>query len=270
MRNRAAQPRARRGGQVIGSPTQAPAGMRSFQNFAEAAPAEVADRGAPEKNWQEKHPCGDPSTRVFMRFAVSILIAVLIAVASCGGRTSGSVDMPLLPGPGSGADDGGAVVLGNDGGPIVHDSGQGGQRDAGACTPKSCAEQGFDCGLALDGCGTILECGSCGAGPCGAGGPNKCGGPPGTMPEAGPICTPQTCASLHASCGLVSDQCASVLSCGQCPLPTTCGGGGAANQCGCTPTTCAAQKAQCGTIADGCGGVLDCGACPSPQICGGR
>jgi hypothetical protein len=41
--------------------------------------------------------------------------------------------------------------------------------DAGACTPKTCAGLGFDCGPAGDGCGGLLECGTCAA-------PTTCGG----------------------------------------------------------------------------------------------
>jgi hypothetical protein len=46
------------------------------------------------------------------------------------------------------------------------------------CTPKSCLEMGADCGPVADGCGGIVDCGTC-APPqiCGGGGvANKCGG----------------------------------------------------------------------------------------------
>ena len=39
--------------------------------------------------------------------------------------------------------------------------GQCGAADAGSCTPKSCAAQGIQCGLASDGCGNVLTCPSC-------------------------------------------------------------------------------------------------------------
>ena len=49
--------------------------------------------------------------------------------------------------------------------------------DAPACTPKPCADLGAACGLAGDGCGGTLSCGTC-APPltCGGGGTsNVCG-----------------------------------------------------------------------------------------------
>src|SRR5439155_16522450 len=69
-------------------------------------------------------------------------------------------------------------------------------------------------------------------------------------------CTPTTCALQYATCGTIGDGCGGTLSCGSCPAPYTCGGGGIANQCGCVPAAC--QVGQCGSIADGCGGTLDC------------
>jgi hypothetical protein len=39
--------------------------------------------------------------------------------------------------------------------------GQCGAPDGGSCTPKSCAAQGIQCGLASDGCGNILTCPNC-------------------------------------------------------------------------------------------------------------
>jgi hypothetical protein len=47
------------------------------------------------------------------------------------------------------------------------------------CKPKTCADQGFKCGAQGDGCGNVLQCGSCTAPEtCGGGGvPNTCGAP---------------------------------------------------------------------------------------------
>lgn len=52
-----------------------------------------------------------------------------------------------------------------------------GYPDAGTCQPKTCAQQGFNCGSAGDGCGTPIQCGSCALPEvCGGGGkPNVCG-----------------------------------------------------------------------------------------------
>ncbi len=45
-----------------------------------------------------------------------------------------------------------------------------------SCTPQTCAGLGYDCGAAGDGCGNLLQCGSCDAGTCGGGGQaNVCG-----------------------------------------------------------------------------------------------
>ncbi|MGH7293340.1 MAG: hypothetical protein ACRELB_00330, partial [Polyangiaceae bacterium] len=39
--------------------------------------------------------------------------------------------------------------------------GQCGAPDAGSCSPKSCADQGIQCGTASDGCGNVLTCPNC-------------------------------------------------------------------------------------------------------------
>jgi hypothetical protein len=48
------------------------------------------------------------------------------------------------------------------------------------CIPKTCMEQGFNCGSASDGCNGIIQCGTCTNGQtCGGGNPpmaNVCGG----------------------------------------------------------------------------------------------
>lgn len=87
------------------------------------------------------------------------------------------------------------------------------------CTPETCSSLHFNCGPAGDGCGNLLNCGSCPLGQtCGGGGLNTCGN--GT-------CTPQTCVSLGFNCGLQGDGCGNVINCGGgCPVGQTCGGGG--------------------------------------------
>ena len=91
-------------------------------------------------------------------------------------------------------------------------------------------------------------------------------------PDGG-ACTPATCMSAGAECGMLSDGCDGVLDCGTCmEAGETCGGGGMANRCGegmCAPTTCASAGAECGMVSDGCGGVLSCGGCTAPETCGG-
>ncbi len=82
------------------------------------------------------------------------------------------------------------------------------------CHLNSCADLHLECGLADDGCGGLMDCGStCASGgdTCGGGGlPNVCGHP---------ACVPQTCASAHASCGVIADGCGGSVNCGACPLP---------------------------------------------------
>ncbi len=139
------------------------------------------------------------------------------------------------------------------------------QKPQGAtCQPQTCASQGKDCGVTIDGCGGTLRCGTCAAGEvCGVAVPNVCGPPP---------CQPRTCAALGANCGPVPDGCGGTLECGTCPAGQTCGGGGAPNVCGrapCTPTTCAALGKNCGIVSNGCGETLECGTCAAPEVCGG-
>ncbi len=89
--------------------------------------------------------------------------------------------------------------------------------------------------------------------------------------EAGPVCTPRTCAQMGLTCGRAPDGCNGVIECGQCEGGQTCGGAGA-NKCGTAPCqmrTCAQSGASCGFASDGCADVLDCGGCPAPASCGG-
>jgi hypothetical protein len=150
-----------------------------------------------------------------------------------------------------------------------------------ACTPQSCAQLGYTCGVGGDGCGGTISCGSC-TNPqyCGGGGYNKCGGNNGLTADGGVACTPKTCAQLGYTCGVSGDGCGGSIMCGSCTNPLYCGGGGF-NKCGgnngltpdggvaCTPTTCAALGYNCGQAADGCGGLLNCGSCTNPEFCGG-
>lgn len=94
------------------------------------------------------------------------------------------------------------------------------------CTPRSCADQGYDCGFSGDGCddGVVLDCGTCTNGrTCGGGGVGVCG--------TG-LCTPRTCEDTGAACGLIGDGCGGTIDCGTCPGDQHCGGGGDANVCG--------------------------------------
>lgn len=95
----------------------------------------------------------------------------------------------------------------------------------GQCSPKTCADFGYNCGQSGDGCddGVVLDCGTCSNGQvCGAGGTNVCGSG---------NCTPRTCADVGADCGIIGDGCGGTVDCGTCPMGTSCGGGGP-NKCG--------------------------------------
>jgi hypothetical protein len=149
--------------------------------------------------------------------------------------------------------------------------GQCGYPDASSCAPSSCTAQGIGCGPAGDGCGNLLDCGSCPTGQTcgGSGAPGQCGAPVSSS------CTPFSCAQQNITCGPAGDGCGRLLDCGSCQLPATCGGGGVPGQCGapdaatCKPQTCTDQHLGCGLAGDGCGNQLDCGSCPTGQACGG-
>lgn len=97
------------------------------------------------------------------------------------------------------------------------------------CTPMTCTEARSNCGEVPDGCGGVLDCGTCRA-------PETCGGF-GTPNVCG--CTPVSCASVGANCGSLPDGCGRVLDCGSCTPRWTCGGGagGRPNVCGCNLTS---------------------------------
>ena len=100
------------------------------------------------------------------------------------------------------------------------------------CTPKTCADLGYDCGKASDGCGNAIDCSATpcsGNAYCGGGGFDKCGGD--VNDAGGPACTLRTCASLGYDCGAAIDGCGGTLSCGTCTAPLVCGAG-KPNVCG--------------------------------------
>ncbi|HEX3770189.1 MAG TPA: hypothetical protein VHV30_04965 [Polyangiaceae bacterium] len=151
--------------------------------------------------------------------------------------------------------------------------------DGGSCTPKACVDLGYTCGKNADGCGGVVDCGSCAAPAfCGGGGFSVCGAPDGGGGGGGiAACVPATCPSLGFACGMAGDGCGNLLDCGSCAAPAFCGGGGF-SACGgtgggtrvaCTPRTCASLGDNCGPAGDGCGNLLQCGSCGGPDICGG-
>ncbi len=134
------------------------------------------------------------------------------------------------------------------------------------CVPATCKTLGYTCGPAGDGCGGLLDCGTCtGCEVCGGGGkPSVCGGS---------CCQPTSCSAQGLSCGPAGDGCGNTLNCGNCVEGQTCGGGGVSGKCGssgtCTPETCTQEGFNCGPAGDGCGGLLACGTCPAGETCGG-
>jgi hypothetical protein len=149
------------------------------------------------------------------------------------------------------------------------------------CKPKSCADLGYNCGPAGDGCGGQVDCGTCNSPQfCGGGGmPSVCGGNNGYTLDGAVACMPKTCTDWGFNCGPASDGCGGALSCGTCVSPQFCGGAGP-SICGgnngrtadgavaCTPKTCTDWGFNCGPAGDGCGGALQCGTCTASNICG--
>ena len=86
--------------------------------------------------------------RLISIFAATSL--VMVVAASCGGAGGagpGSSDASTYDGPGT-------FIL-QDSSTVVTNS----------CVPKTCAQQGYDCGPNGDGCGDpLMDCGSCPAG----------------------------------------------------------------------------------------------------------
>ncbi len=188
----------------------------------------------------------------------SALAAVLLLIGCAAGESGvgqGGADASLTDG--SGADASGTETSFD--------------LDGSACKPRTCEEAEANCGPVADGCGDLVECGSCTAPEiCGGGAkPSTCGTAP---------CTAMTCQDLGATCGMQGDGCGGLIACGSCTAPETCGGGGVPSECGtpklpdggtCVPKKCEDMGFDCGPAADGCGGLVDCGTCTAPDTCGG-
>ena len=139
------------------------------------------------------------------------------------------------------------------------------------CTPQTCAALKYDCGPISDGCGNVIQCGTCTSPDyCGGGGYSKCGGEGNPTQCPVDVCPPATCDDYD--CGLAADGCGGLLDCGSCPFAEAC----SENQCvwpadagSCVPATCEGLVYDCGSVSDGCGGHMECGTCPDSQFCGG-
>src|SRR5882724_4345778 len=142
--------------------------------------------------------------------ARSLIFIIALVTLGCGHQTNGGAPPDGVPGGGT-------------------DSSS--PPDDASCGLVTCASENATCGPIGDGCGGVIDCGSCTApATCGGGGtPFTCGGD-GT--GGGGTCTPRTCAATSAECGVVADGCGGLTaSCGTCPAGQTCGGGGVANKC---------------------------------------
>ena len=143
------------------------------------------------------------------------------------------------------------------------DGGEGGGLDGSveACVPKTCADNDWQCstGIDPDGCGGMLDCGSCmTAGYLCAPG-HQC------------VCKPLTCTSWGAKCGDVPDGCGGVVQCGTCPQGMSCNGASGQLMCqsgSCNPLT-VCPAGDCGSVPDGCGAIVKCTTtCGTGQVCG--
>ncbi len=152
------------------------------------------------------------------------------------------------------------------------------------CVATTCDQLGASCGVAGDGCGGNLDCGTCALpASCGGGGTaNQCG-VGACEPETEPQTAARQCPALSLDCGNVqtTDNCGNsvIIPCGTCTGSETCAGAGTANVCGegatCVPETedefCARLGKTCGSVqaADNCGivSIARCGGCTFPEEC---
>jgi hypothetical protein len=141
-----------------------------------------------------------------------------------------------------------------------------------ALAEEVCADK--QCGSDGDGCGGIIDCGTCGEGTaCGLVEPFQCA----TIL----VGTDTSCPALitdcgSATCGVIGNGCGGTIACGTCDAGELCGLF-TPNVCGaaevCQPLTAAVACAgKCGLASDGCGETINCQVefpCPVDQSCGG-
>ena len=131
-----------------------------------------------------------------------------------------------------------------------------------ACEPDTCDSLYRECGVASDGCGGALSCGTCGDG-------ERCTSWGTCVAESSPppACVPHSCQSLGRECGSASDGCGGTLSCGGCQSGFSCNSGACVQVSSCEPDTCDSLYRECGVVSDGCGATLSCGSCGSGESC---
>ncbi|NOZ85388.1 MAG: hypothetical protein GXP49_03820 [Deltaproteobacteria bacterium] len=120
------------------------------------------------------------------------------------------------------------------------------------CTPRTCFEFGFECGLRIDGCGGTQDCGTCPVNShCSNNGKCNCDNVEcnntccnkGEVCFNGSCCMPKTCNELGFECGSHDNGCGNTLSCGNCPASFECGQDGKCN----LHSTCHGPSLQGGT-----------------------
>lgn len=121
-----------------------------------------------------------------------------------------------------------------------------------ACVPLHCFI-GW-CGPIDDGCGHMIDCGSCNPMSDMAVPVNDAGM---SVPVDMAGCVAKKSCIAGTTCGTVDDGCGRQLACGDCAAANTCSSS-TANSCACKPKTCSDVGATCGSYPDGCGTVLDC------------
>lgn len=113
----------------------------------------------------------------------------------------------------------------------------------GGCAAKTCAELGKQCDSWSDGCGGLVDCGSCGTNQYCSSGVCKCSYltcdtvccASGQVCYENACCTKDTCEGLSKQCGSWPNGCGGTVSCGSCGLYETCNNG-----------ACECQYAECG------------------------
>ena len=123
----------------------------------------------------------------------SLIVVATVAIA-CGSRTGLLYDDVVDGGPDATTDASLDVA-------DAHDAGDADAADADAdvvilakCVPRSCQDQGFECGFNGDGCGNAIDCGTCPA-------PQVCGAQSYSKCAVGPPCKPKTCSVLWVTPG---------------------------------------------------------------------
>jgi hypothetical protein len=141
---------------------------------------------------------------------------------------------------------------------------------AGACTPRTCAEQGSSCGLTSDACGGTMDCGTC---------------PNGQACDAG-TCR-ATCKASNISCTTRGECCQDPNQTAECRFnrhifgSTICGSntetrccrdffGECTSPCDCCAgLECNSGRCACPSGSERCGGACIQGGCPAGSICNG-